>query len=165
VPAGLWRDGFNTIELAFERVDRVPNDPRPLAVLFESITIGSGQPWTPPPLRMPADQFLDAGALWLGRSKNPLVLPRRAAEALLARLGFDPVAGWSAISRGEVELNDVARSIAWGPDCEDDQTFLRRAFAILVQRGPNAIEERDLLERLRRGASRDEVIDRILKAV
>lgn len=150
-PAAMWREGSNTITLTFARTTVIKTDPRPLAVLFESIAIRDkgtpkGEVSMIPPLRISA--LID----WPGRSKHPEPAPRD----LLIRLGLDP----SLV----VETGDAAQTVAWGPDCEDDATFLRRAFAILLRRGPNAVEERDLMERMRRGTPRDVIVGRILDA-
>jgi mannosyltransferase len=146
-PAAVWRDGLNTIRLDFARTTILTTDPRSLAVLFESIAIGGkGDVSRIPPQR------ISALVEWPGRAKHS----RPAPPDLLARLGLDPTLN--------VETDDAARTVAWGPECEDDRTFLRRAFAALLERGPNAIEERDLLERMRRGTPRVEIVERILDA-
>lgn len=147
-PAAVWRDGLNTIRLDFARTTVLKSDPRSLAVLFESIRIGEGTAVSQiPPLRISA--LVDRP----GRAKHG----GRAPADLLVRLGLDPTLN--------VEIGDAAQTVAWGPDCEDDATFLRRAFAILLQRGPNAIEERDLMQRMKRGTPRDAIVERILDAV
>jgi len=142
--------GMNEIALEFAHTSYAKNDPRPLAVLFDAITIR--EPWFQfdaiPPLRMPADRIVGASAAESGRRSTP---------DLLLRLGFDPTI--------DVGLFDAARTVAWGPDCIDDHTFLLRAFAILLERGPNPIEERDLMERLRRGTPRDAIVKRILQGI
>jgi hypothetical protein len=57
-----------------------------------------------------------------------------------------------------------AATIAAGSDCEDDLTFLNRAFAILVEHPPNAGAQRNLLQRMRNGDSRQHIISRIIKS-
>ena len=57
---------------------------------------------------------------------------------------------------------EPAATIAAGSDCEDDLTFLNRAFAILVEHPSNAGAQRDLLQRMRNGDSRQHIISRIV---
>jgi mannosyltransferase len=170
-PATAWNDGMNTLTFDFEKtVSPSPRDPRQLAASFQSIAIDEhGFTSTRAhvlTMRLAAGQFLDAKTAWRNTATRfpPEHLHREAVESLLGRLGYDPVAGWQKLTRGEVHLDDLAEAIAAGSDCEDDAAFLTRAFAILLQRAPNDIERTGLLRRLREGASREHVIGRIVKS-
>ncbi len=168
----LWRDGLNTLTLDFDRATSPsPADKRELAAAFRRISIDDAgydssavrhdRPLVPT-MRLAADGLLlDARK---GDSRYPASqLRRENVEALLGRLGIDPVTGWTKLARAEVRLEDVVETIAAGSDCEDDEAFLRRAFATLLERQPNEIEQRDLLGRLRNGATREHVIERITR--
>lgn len=171
VPATSWTKGMNVLAFDFEKASSPsPNDRRELAACFQRISIDdrgfvsttSGVP----ALRIAADVFIDANTAWRNTTtrfsaKN---LRRDSVEALLGRLGHDPVTGWTRLDRGDIRLEDVAETIAAGSDCEDDATFLHHAFAILLERQPNNVEKSDLLRRLREGASREQVVGRILRA-
>lgn len=168
----LWRDGLNTLTLDFDRANSPsPADKRELAAAFRRISIDDAgsdssavrhdRPLVPT-MRLAVD-----GLLLDARKRDPRYpasqLRRGNVEALLGRLGIDPVSGWTKLARAEVRLEDVVETIAAGSDCEDDDAFLRRAFAILLERQPNEIEQRDLLGRLRNGATREHVIERITR--
>ncbi len=176
--AAFWHDGLNTLTFDFDRATApASNDPssadrRELAAAFrrisiddigfDSITIRRERPLVPS-MRLATDELL------LGARKTKTRFPgaqlrRDSVEALLGRLGIDPVTGWTKLVRAEVRFEDVTETIAFGSDCEDDAAFLRRAFAILLERKPNEIERRDLLQRLGNGATREHVISRITKA-
>ena len=58
-----------------------------------------------------------------------------APAALAGRLGFDPAAA------SRVHLEDLVESVSYGTDCEDDRAFLRRAFALILDRPPDPHEE------------------------
>ena len=167
VPAALWIDGPNTLAFEFEK-SIVPSsrDRRELAASFRWIALDDAQPARPYTARIAAGTFIDAKTAWRNtKTSLPAHQLRRApVEALLIRLGFDPVAGWAKLSSGAVRLDDVAETIAAGSDCEDDVTFLYRAFALLVEHPPNEGAQRDLLQRLRNGASREHIISRIVKS-
>lgn len=142
-PADLWREGWNEVAFGFGRTtspmtfDPASKDPRTLAVLFESITIGEPAP-------------LPAFRLWLPLDRASVPTEPRA---LLGRLGFPGG-----------NLRDAVESLAHGGPCEDDRAFLSRAFALLLNRQPNAIEQRDLLARLRQGDTRTHIVHRIMRA-
>ncbi|HEX7808873.1 MAG TPA: hypothetical protein VF608_09115, partial [Thermoanaerobaculia bacterium] len=169
-PASTWIEGMNTLTFDFAHATSPnANDTRTLAACFASIAVDDSQPKDRPLLtsiRIDADRFIDAQSVWrkTGTRFPASQLQQRNVEALLGRLGFDPVSAWPRLSRGEVHLDDVVETIAYGSDCEDDRAFLLRAFAILLERRPNAIEERDLLARLRAGASREAIVGRIVKS-
>jgi hypothetical protein len=175
--AAFWKEGFNTLTFDFDRATAPgANDPssvdhRQLAAAFRRISIddvgfdsSSVRRERPlvPSMRLAADQFL--GTPTPRDTRFPIAhLRRDAVEALLGRLGFDPVFGWSKLVRGELRLEDFAETMT-GSDCEDDDAFLQRAFAILLERKPNDIESRDLLRRLRNGGTREHIISRIMRA-
>jgi hypothetical protein len=178
--ASYWKEGMNTLTLDFSRstapdaLDPSSPDHRPLAAAFRRISIDDAgfdsnairrdRPLMPS-MHLATDALLpDARA---ARSKTrfpPAQLRRASVEALLGRLGFDPVSGWTKIARAEVRLEDFAETIAAGSDCENDDAFLQRAFAILLERKPNEIEQKDLLRRLRDGVKREQVIIRVTRA-
>ncbi|HEV7764495.1 MAG TPA: glycosyltransferase family 39 protein [Thermoanaerobaculia bacterium] len=166
-PAAVWNDGLNTLTFHFEiAAAPSPTDRRKLAASFESISLDDeSRPARVPSIRIDADTFLDANSAWRNTITHfpPAHLRRETIEPLLGRLGFDPATGWQKLTRGEVRLENLAETIAYGSDCEDDRTFLRRAFAILVERAPNELEERDLLRRMREGTSRVRIMGRIVK--
>lgn len=164
-PAPFWNAGLNTIAFEFEQAfapsDR---DRRELAAAFRSIAIDD-QDFTStrathvPSPRIAADAFIDAKTAWRNtKTRFPAnTLRREPVQALLGRLGFDPLVA-------PPSLENLATSVAAGSDCEDDAAFLRRAFALLLERTPNEIEERDLLRRLKQGATREQIALRILRA-
>lgn len=181
VPAGLWSEGMNTLTFDFVRatapsaLDPTSTDARELSVAFDWIAIDDaglvrrGEPGTSRAftIRASADRFLDAGTAWRNtRTHLPASRLRRAAvEPLLARLGFDPVTTWPLLGRGDVRLDNVVETIAYGGDCEDHASFLRRAFGILLGRAPSADEEKDLLARLAADPDRVAILGRIAKSV
>jgi len=169
VPAALWREGLNTLTFTFGRVT-VPatlpgtnGDPRPLAVMFESVSIvenGAAQP--PPPV---IDIRLAAEALFRTRAAPPrkhaaAQLREAPVKALFARLGFDPEPAWR-----ELHVEDAAAAIAFESACESDRAFLDRAFYVIAERNPNPGELADLLPRMQRGASRVEIAGRVLRSI
>lgn len=177
--ASFWKEGMNTLTLDFTRstapdsLDPSSPDHRPLAAAFRLISIDDAgfdsnairrdRPLIPS-MHLATDALLPARTM---RSKTrfpPAQLRREPVEALLGRLGFDPVSGWTKIARSEVRLEDFAETIAAGSACENDDAFLQRAFAILLERKPNEIERKDLLRRLREGVKREKVIIRITRA-
>lgn len=171
VPAALWSEGMNELAFDFEKAfPPSPSDRRELAACFQRISIDdrgfASTTSRVPVVRIAAHTFIDANSAWRNtRTRfSTTHLRRDSVEALLGRLGFDPVAGWTRLARGDIRLEDIAKTIAAGSDCEDDATFLRRAFAIILERHPNDIEKSDLLRRLREGATRQHVIGRIVRS-
>jgi mannosyltransferase len=160
-PAALWNEGMNTLAFDFEKTI-VPSaqDPRELAAMFDRISID--KPHEPDLDIRIADRFIDERTAW----RNTITripssrFPREQVDALLGRVGFDP-----ALARRELDLEDVASTVAGGSDCEDDLAFLHRAFAVLLERAPNSIEEQDLLRRMHEGATRDHIARRIIRAM
>jgi len=179
-PAELWIEGMNTLTFDFARatapsaVDPASTDSRELSTSFAWISIEDAgslrrdEPATPRvnTIRAGADRFLDAGTAWRDTlTRLPAGrLRREAVEPLLARLGFDPVQAWPRLASGEVRLDNVVETIAYGGDCEDHPSFLRRAFGILLRRAPSSEEEKDLLARLAADPSRVAIIGRIAKS-
>jgi mannosyltransferase len=167
--AAFWIDGLNTLTFDFDRANAPASaDRRELAAAFRRISIDDTGFDSNAVRRdrelVPAMRIALLAPLVPGETRFPVAQLRRASvEALLGRLGIDPVTGWTKIASGEVRLEDAAETIAFGSDCEDDDAFLRRAFAIIVERKPNEIEQRDLLRRLHNGATREHVIGRIMK--
>jgi len=168
-PAALWREGLNTLTFTFGRVT-VPatlgapfSDPRPLAVAFERVSIlesGAAQP--PPPV---IDIRIASADLFATRCASSLrkhgeALREDAVKSLYARVGFDPEPAWR-----ELRLEDAAGAIAIESGCENDRAFLDRATYVIAERNPNPGELADLLPRMRRGATRAEIVGRILRAI
>ncbi|HEX2835911.1 MAG TPA: hypothetical protein VHW00_23095 [Thermoanaerobaculia bacterium] len=169
-PASAWIDGLNTLafDFAFTRAPGT-RDERTLAASFAAIAVDDSEKRDRPllpALRIDANRLLDATSMWPNtKTRFPAArLHRRNVEALLGRLGFDPLAAWPRLANGEIHLDDVVETIAYGSDCEDDRAFLHRAFAVLLERRPNDVEERDLLARLARGATREVIVGRIVKS-
>ena len=139
-PARAWIDGENTLTFEFAHV-RVPgaNDQRTLAAAFETITIGG------PLVRLSA--LIDAKTAWRNTPTNfpPQSLDREAVVPVIGRLGFHPETVWPLLESGEVRLENLAETVTWGHDCQDDREFLRTAFAALLNREPAPHEEKELL--------------------
>ncbi|HEX6642009.1 MAG TPA: glycosyltransferase family 39 protein [Thermoanaerobaculia bacterium] len=162
-PTALWNKGLNTLAFDFEKaVVPSAHDQRPLAVSFQRITLDGATETK----RIATDTFIDANTAWRNSTTRfpASTLRRDRIEPLLVRLGIDPNAGWSQLTRGNVQLENLAATIAYGSDCVDDRAFVHRAFAILLEHAPDATAERDLLRRLRNGESRERVITRIVKS-
>jgi hypothetical protein len=168
--AAFWNDGMNTLTFDFDRANApASRDRRELAAAFRRISIddagfdsSSVRPDRP---LVPAMRLALLAPPVPGDTRFPVAqLRRQSVEALLGRLGIDPVTGWAKIASNEMRLEDVVETIAAGSDCEDDDAFLQRAFSVLLERKPNEVEQRDLLGRLRSGATREQVIGRITKA-
>jgi hypothetical protein len=168
-PAALWREGLNELRFTFGRVT-IPatlgpplSDPRPLAVAFERVSIlDGGRALLPVPpiidVRIASESLFATRCARTGKSAYP---PRSdAAKSLFARLGFDP----EPASR-ELRLENAAAAIAIESGCENDRAFLDRAFYVIAERNPNPGELADLLPRMRRGATRIEIVGRILRAI
>jgi hypothetical protein len=174
-PASLWRNGMNTLSFEFGRAvaPAVLNphsaDRRPLAVAFEWIAIDDRDA-SPAPgrhaytIRIVSGPFIDEKTVWrLTRTRlPPNRLRRDGVEALLGRLGIDPWETWPRLVKGDLHLDDLVETLAYGSDCEDNRAFLQRAFGILLERSPEAAEERDLLPMA--AASRTGVVGRIVKS-
>jgi hypothetical protein len=178
-PADYWLDGMNTVTLDFDRstmplsLDPSSHDERSLAAAFRTISIDDvgfdsttvhRERLPVPAMRAAADVFLNAHQPRPKTRFAAELLNRGSVESLLGRMGFDPVTIWPRIARGELRIEDVVATLAAGSDCQDDAAFLRRAFVILLERKPNDIEQRDLLQRLREGTTRERVLERITKA-
>ena len=140
-PASVWRDGMNTVTFDFGRaaapadLDPRATDHRALAVAFEWISVDDGPPGVVKQhqyaIRIASAPFIDETSAW----RNTRTRFGPAPAALAGRLGFDP----EAASR--VHLEDLVESVSYGSDCEDDHTFLHRAFALIVDRAPDRYEE------------------------
>jgi hypothetical protein len=96
------------------------------------------------------------------RRLDPSTLNLEAVSHLVARLGFDPVTTIPRLDKGALTLEELVMSIVWTGTCEDDMTFARRAFAILLQQVPNAGEEESLRAMLRR-RSRTQMIEHLMQ--
>jgi len=170
--AGRWIEGSNVLAFELEQAFAPSaNDPRQLASAFRWIAVDdrgftSSRATPMPSLRIGAAALVDAHSAWRNTPTRfaSASLKREPVEALLGRLGFDPRTGWIQLARGGIHLDDAALSVANGSDCEDDRAFLRRAFAVLLEREPNGIEEGDLLRRLSEGSTRAQIVRRILRA-
>lgn len=161
-----WHEGMNELAFEFARVtapsalDPDSSDRRELAASFDWIAVDEPRDLIVPPIRLDTSSFLDRRTAWRNtRTHFPVARLRRdSVEALLARLGFDPQTAWPQIASGEVHLDDVVETIAYG-SCEDARTFVHRAFAILLERSPAAEEEREVL-----ALERVDVVSRIVKS-
>jgi hypothetical protein len=169
-PAAVWREGLNALTFDFGRVT-VPatlpgsnGDPRPLSVMFESISIlDGGQALMPVPpvidIRLASDALFRTRCA-LPRKHNEPRWREETVKPLLARLGFDPEPAWH-----EVDIEDAAGAIAIESACESDRAFLDRAFYVIAERNPNPGEVADLLPRMQHGASRMEIVGRALRSI
>jgi hypothetical protein len=169
-PASAWIDGLNTLTFDFAHATAPGgNDRRTLAACFTFIAVddspSADRPLFPS-MRIDANRLIDAQSVWRDSRTRfpPAQLNRRKVEALLGRLGFDPLAIWPKLAGGAVHLDDVITTVASGSDCETDFVFLERAFATLLERRPNDIERRDLLMRLHNGATREMIVGRISRS-
>lgn len=168
-PAPLWREGLNTLTFTFGRVNSLSQfdgpaaDARPMAAAFDQISIDDidarpGQALMPVLTpRFASETLLRTRSGWPAEKTRFEHVNRGELQALLGRLGFDP-------QSRDAHVEDVAAAIAYESGCESDRAFLDRAFAELVQRNPNPGEQADLLPRMRSGATRVEIIGRILRA-
>jgi len=173
-PALLWRDGLNVLTLTFGRatapatLDRSLNDQRTLAAAVARIVIDDPSRARPPmhSVRLASSPLLDVRCVSRGeRSRfDRREYDRTGVEALLARLGFDPVEAWPRVAAGDYTIEEIANTAALDNACADPQSFLDRAFAALLARSPNLVEKRDLLARMRTGSSRSQIVARILRA-
>ena len=166
-PARLWVVGANSLAFDFGHavapadLDPQATDQRALAVSFASIDAG------PPFTRVTA--LIDRKTAWRNTKGRfpPERLRKEGVVPLVARLGFDPAAVWPRLASGEVLLDNLVETAAWGPDCGDERQFQRDAFAALLGREPAPHEIRDLapLPRVRavgRIAKWDEFRNRVL---
>ncbi|HEX8172113.1 MAG TPA: glycosyltransferase family 39 protein [Thermoanaerobaculia bacterium] len=168
-PATAWRDGVNEIVFDFGRA-RAPStlypgstDSRELAASFDWIAVDDGA--DAPQFLLRLDTLIDRNTVWRHTPTRITHLDRATLTPLLGRLGYDPGTTWPLLARGHVHLEDLAESVAYGTECDDDPTFVQRAFAVLVNRAPTEVESRDLLARLGKGETRRMVARRILRAV
>ena len=166
-PARTWRVGGNTLAFDFGHaiapadLDPQATDHRTLAVSFASIDTGG------PFSRITA--LIDQKTAWRRTEGRfpPERLRKEAVIPLIARLGFDPAIVWPRLAGGEVRLDDLVETAAWGAYCADERKFLSDVFAALLDREPAPHEIRDLapLPRVRavgRIAKWDEFRSRVL---
>jgi hypothetical protein len=178
-PAAAWRDGLNTLTFDFLRaaapadLDPKASDHRQLAVAFSWIAVEDPSVGAPalgraalpgaaaPTPRLASGPFIDEQSAWRRTRTRfpPASLRREAVEPLIGRLGFDPLEVWPSLARGEIRLDNIVETIAYGSDCEDDRAFFHRAFAILLQRLPEPAEERELAK-----ISRVRAVGRMIKS-
>lgn len=155
LPAQFWVDGENTIAFEFAHATAIPTDPRTLAAAFQDVRLST------PLTRLTA--------LVEHRHDETRLRPLRkdATIALIHRLGFDPSAVWPRLERGELFLDDVIDTLAWGADCQSDAQFVTTAIEVLLERPPKPHELRELAalprdRALGRIAKWDEFRDRVL---
>ena len=98
-----------------------------------------------------------------GTHFDPAAYDRRGVQALLARLGFDPVESWPRVAAGDVTIEQLANTLALDNSCVDEMTFLEHAFAVLLQRPPNSVQRRDLGALMRTGTTRSRIVSLILR--
>ena len=139
-PARLWIDGVNRLSFEFAFV-RIPGngDGRTLAVAFEGLDAG--------PELARLSSLIDARTAWRNTDSNfpPEQLNRDSVVALISRLGFHPESIWPRLASAEIRLENLGETVAWGAECDDDDEFLRKAFAALLSRAPAPHEKRELL--------------------
>lgn len=131
-------EGLATVTFTFARAtapasfDPRNGDTRRLAVAFQLPVEGNVQ------TRIAFSPLLDENETWrntrtgfaAARLRRDTVLP------LLGRLGFDPLFVWPRLQRGELHLEDLAESIAYGSECIDDAAFVRTVYDLLLRRAP-----------------------------
>jgi hypothetical protein len=139
-PPPAWRDGMNTISFDFKRaaapadLDPKATDHRQLAVAFEWIAVDDfNAPRTKHDyaVRIASAPFIDENTAWRGTRTD---LPPAPMD-LAGRLGFDPAAA------PRVPVENLAASVTYGSDCEDDRAFRQRAFALILGRPAAPSEE------------------------
>lgn len=156
---------LNELTLRFDRLvipaslDAHSTDTRTLAASVQRITLDGARPLRVDSLRLAAAQVHVPYPH--GRPTHAL----RPAEtsALLGRLGIEPDGMLRRLQSGDVAIEEVVQTVAWDSSCLSDAEFLDRAFAVLCQRAPNGIERRDLLARMRTGATREHIVTRIMQ--
>jgi mannosyltransferase len=173
-PTALWRDGLNVLTFSFGRatapatLDPSSTDRRTLAAAIHRIVIGDPNAARSPVYapRLASASLLDVRCPSLGIHSrfDHRDYDRAGVEALLARLGFDPVGSWPRVAAGDYTIEEIANTAALDNACVSEQTFIERAFAALLARSPNSVERRDLLARMRTGTSRSQIVARILRA-
>jgi hypothetical protein len=117
-------DGLNTLTFAFRRatrpvdVDPRNGDTRALAVAFREIS-APFKAARPVQIRIASPPFLDENTSWRGTRTRitPDELRREAVIPLLGRLGFDPETTWPRLQSGELHLENLEKSLAYGSDC------------------------------------------------
>ncbi|HEX7190018.1 MAG TPA: glycosyltransferase family 39 protein [Thermoanaerobaculia bacterium] len=172
-PAQLWRDGVNVLAFTFSRATTpaslIPGstDQRTLAAAIHRVIIGD-----PAHARAPVYVPRLASASLLGlrcASRDTRTefdrrhYNRAGVEALLARLGFDPVESWPHVASGEYTIEQIANTAAFDNSCTDSGTFVENAFATLLARPPNSVERRDLAARMRTGTTRSRIVALVLR--
>lgn len=131
-------EGLATVTFAFARAtapasfDPRNGDTRRLAVAFQLPPHGNVQ------TRIASSPLLDEDATWRNTRTNfaSSGLRQDAVLPLLGRLGFDPSSVWPRLQRGELHLEDLAESIAYGSECLDDAAFVRMVYDLLLHRAP-----------------------------
>ena len=136
-------------------LQRLGRDARKLAVAFDRIAINDADgPAVDAPglpalaVRLAAVPPLDEGTTWHSTESRftPARLDRASVEKLLGRLGLDPATTWPRLVRGDVRLEDLIETAAYGMDCLDDETFVRQTFTLLMGRSPGEAEVRSLMD-------------------
>jgi hypothetical protein len=172
--AALWRDGLNVLTFTFSRATTpaslIPGstDQRTLAAAIHRVTIGD-----PAHARAPVaiPRLASASLLGLRCASRDVQTHfdrrdyrRDGVEALLGRLGFDPVESWPRVAAGECTIEQLANVAALDNWCVSPDTFVENAYAALLARPPNSVERRELGARMRTGSTRPQIVDRILRA-
>ena len=153
-PGRVWVNGVNTVMFQFGRarapasIDPSSHDQRPLAVNFDRIEAGVSAPRI-------ASAFIDERTAW---RNTPARLESGHADALVARLGFDP-----SLARGK-DLDDLITTLGAGSDCEDDRAWITRVYATLFQHPPPDPAMAALLAKRRRGDSRAAIVRHLTKS-
>jgi mannosyltransferase len=140
--------GMNTVTFTFARatapaaLDPRNADTRKLSAAFQLPEEARLQ------TRIASGPLLDENAAWRGTRSRFTRLRRETTIPLLGRLGFDPDYAWPRLERGELRLEDLVESVAYGSECVDDQTFVRNTFELLFERTPD-VRQRLELPRIR----------------
>ncbi|HUP44735.1 MAG TPA: hypothetical protein VM779_04395 [Thermoanaerobaculia bacterium] len=174
IAAPHWRaNGANVLELEFARanapadLDPAQRDRRPLSAAFHSIEIHEARATATAPgvlrtVRLHDDgSLLDERTVWRDAEPRLQNLDRSAVEALLSRLGYDPVTLWPRVAAGEVAVERLIETLASSSACESDVAFITRTWQTIFAREPNQVELRVLLSLLKVEGSRLRLIERI----
>lgn len=166
-PRALWRIGANRLGLSFDHttapasLDRRSTDERPLAARFYRLTVLDAGHYVPPLPPPDSAHRIHLGAVTAG-SERALPLPPNADPARLARfasrLGFDPQTTVPPLLRDEIRPAHLAMTLADDSDCLDDEAFLRATWIALLQRQIDPPELAAVMQRLRAGTTRREIV-------
>ncbi len=172
-PAALWRGGINVLTFSFARATAPASlnpgstDQRTLAAAIHRVLIGdpgrAREPMYPPRLASASLLYVRCGVRETSSRFDRAKYDRQGVQALLARLGFDPVEAWPHVAAGEYTIEQIANTAALDNACVDPRTFIENAFSTILDRPPNSVERRDLAARMRTGTTRSRIVALILR--